>query len=291
VLYFNSFEEYFYMEQALLDFIEQQYGNVEIAQKFPIPCISALAEVAFQERVAKLPRRCVYPFCMRLVGQSGAGKTTQLLPAVESVFQQTNVSPVFLAVRNFVHYHPHLEAIRQQYGENLLRENTNAFALSLLVLVFEKCVQKRYPIVFEVTLQSPLFEAYIHALLEKNAYACDYQCLAIAKKDSDAWIQARYLATRRQVSLKSAQFFFETLNPALKFLQTIRLPNRFFIWNRYQLGPDVSFCQDPLLLEKVEGARLENNRSAFEEDILREAKKQFLCRFYEQHPIVYKLNS
>ncbi|MDR2769667.1 MAG: zeta toxin family protein [Puniceicoccales bacterium] len=274
------------MEQALLDFIEQQYGNEEIAQKFSVPCISALAEVAFQEMVAQLPKGCVCPFCMRLVGQSGSGKTTQLLPAVEYVFQQTNLSPVFLAVRNFVPHHPHLEAIRQQYGENLLRENTNAFALSLLVLVFEKCVQRRYPIVFEVTLQSPLFEAHIHALLKENDYACDYQCLAIAKKDSDAWIQTRYLATQRHVSPKSAQFFFETLTPSLKFLQTIRLPNRFFIWSRYRLDPDVSSCQDPFLLEKVEQARLENNQPAFEEDVLRETKKQFLSRFYAQHPII-----
>ncbi|MDR0755955.1 MAG: zeta toxin family protein [Puniceicoccales bacterium] len=274
------------MEQALLDFIEQQYGNVEIAQKFPVSCTSALAEVAFQEMVAKLPRRSVCPFCVRLVGQSGSGKTTQLLPAIEHVFQQANLFPIFLAVRNFVHYHPHLEAIREQYGEDFLRENTNAFALSLLVLVFEKCVQKRYPIVFEVTLQSPLFEAHIHTLLEENDYACDYQCLAIAKKDSDAWIQTRYLATQRHVSPKSSQFFFETLNPALRFLQTIHLPNRFFIWNRYRLDPDVSSCQDPFLLEKVEQARLENNQSVFEEDVLREAKKQFLSRFYAQNPII-----
>ncbi|MDR0393327.1 MAG: zeta toxin family protein [Puniceicoccales bacterium] len=278
------------MEQALLDFIEQQYGNVEIAQKFPVGSISALAEVAFQEMVAKLPRQCVCPFCMRLVGQSGSGKTTQLLPAVEYVFQQANLSPVFLAVRNFVPYHPHLEAIKQQYGEHLLRENTNAFALSMLVLVFEKCVQRRYPVVFEVTLQSPLFEAHIHALLEENAYACDYQCLAIAKKDSDAWIQARYLETRRHVSHKSAQFFFETLNPALKFLQTIHLPNRFFIWNRYRLDPDVSSCQDPFLLEKVERARLADDQPALEESVLREAKKQFLSRFYEQNPITCRSN-
>ncbi|MDR0647211.1 MAG: zeta toxin family protein [Puniceicoccales bacterium] len=277
------------MDQPLLNFIEQQYGYREIAQKFPVSCLAVLADVAFQDIIAKLPQ-CVCPFCMRLVGQSGAGKTTQLLPAVEDVFQQANLQPVFLAVRNFVHYHPHLEAIRQQYGEDLLRENTNAFALSLLVLVFEKCVQRRYPVVFEVTLQSPLFEAHIHALLEENAYACDYQCLAIAKEDSDAWIQARYRKTQRHVAPKSAQFFFETLNPALEFLQTIRLPNRFFIWNRYRLDPEVSSCQDPFLLEKVERARSAGAQPALEEDILREAKKQFLSRFYTQNPITCTSN-
>ena len=166
-----------------------------------------LTEQAFREKTSSVGNRQVLPFCIRLVGQSGSGKTSQLLPAVREALLCNNIPYVSFAVRDFVKYHPDLEAIVKNYGESLLREKTNAFSLILLTNVLLRCVSEKKPILMEVTLLTPVYEACLHAAFIKNGYHCDYQCLAVPKSVSDDWIQKRFLETKRVVSQNSSSFF------------------------------------------------------------------------------------
>lgn len=268
-------EEVFY-------WIESCWGASGFAYNDPIWEI--LIEQAFQEKIASGDINYVRPFCMRLVGQSGSGKTSQLLPATQAALCANHVPYVSFAVRDFVKFHPKLEFIVKRYGESLLREKANAFALILLTNVLLRCISKKIPILLEVTLLAPVYEARIHAALIANGYRCDYQCLAIPKKVSDDWIQKRFLETKRVVSQNSSSFFYDTLAPAFKFLQGISLKNRVFIWDRVHEQPLILDFQEPNVYDKIEAARALEG-PFFSPEVSVAAKTKFLCDFYKKHSI------
>ena len=272
------------MPMDVVAFIRNQWGCGDpfCAIDFPQTLWDELCECAYRDLV----ERCGYPkaskFCIRLVGQSGSGKTSQLLPAVKAALEAQSQKFVSLAVRDFVPYHPNLSAIREHYGEGLVREKTNAFALTLLTLVLVRCIREHLPILFEVTLLSPEYERFVHRCLSEEGYGCDYHCLAIAKETSDTWIEARCCETHRVVSKRSSDFFFQTLQPALESLQSVRMPNRVFIWDAYHTEPQRTCFPDERLWQKMQAvARTNDEPLSFEAAL--EAKKKFLCSFYREH--------
>ena len=252
---------------------------------FPQTLWNELCERAYLD----LMERCGHPkaskFCIRLVGQSGSGKTSQLLPAVKAALEAQSQRYVSLAVRDFVPYHPNLNLIREHYDKGLVREKTNAFALTLLTLVLVRCTRGHVPILFEVTLLSPEYERFVHRCLSEEGYGCDYHCLAIAKETSDAWIEARCRETHRVVSKRSSDFFFQTLQPALKSLQSVRIPNRVFIWDAYHTEPQQTRLLDKNLWEKIQTAA-HANAEPLGFDAALESKKKFLYNFYREHSFV-----
>ena len=272
----------------VIAFVRNQWGcnDAFCAIDFPQIVWDDLCERAYRGLAA----RCGYPkaskFCIRLVGQSGSGKTSQLLPAVKVALETQLQKFISLAVRDFVPYHPNLSLIREHYNEGLVREKTNAFALTLLTLVFVRCVREHLPILFEVTLLSPEYERFIHQCLSEEDYCCDYHCLAIAKEVSDARIEARCRETHRVVSKRSSDFFFQTLQPAFETLQSIRIPNRVFLWDDFHKEPQCTHFPDADLWGKIQEVAYTENATPLSFEVALEAKKQFLCRFYREHSFV-----
>lgn len=272
------------MRKQVFHFIEQQWGPIDPLGEINLSFNEwqTLAEKAFFKKINKLNSLVPLKSCIRLVGQSGAGKTTQLLPAIKCALQANKKTFVSLAVRDFVEFHPQLNEIKVQFGESLLREKTNAFALTLLTLVFQRCVEAHLPILIEMTLLSPLYEKFVHQVLAKEGYGCDYQCLAVSKAISDEWIHERFVATKRIVSKASSDFFFNTLRPAMELIRTFSLKNRAFIWGRSSQEPIVTSLGDELFWDSFlaeqkfcgEGLSLEEGLAT---------KKSFLCQFYQQN--------
>ena len=270
---------------AIIKFIQEQWGCSDLFCEVKLSKNEwdNLSKRAYEDKLMGWASKKEFRFCMRLVGQSGAGKTSQLLPAVKSVFEQHKLPYVSLAVRDFVPYHPNLAEIRKTYGEAMVREKTNAFALMLLSLVFERCVVLGCPLLFEVTLLDPVYERFIHNLLEEYGYVCNYQCLAVSKTLSDQWIADRCHATQRVVTTRSANFFYQILEPALLSLENFHLKNRVFIWNSYDREPIISKIQDKELLKKFIDARNFKGLPllSLEEGV--RTKTLFLKNFYERH--------
>ena len=264
----------------VLTFIQEQWGcnDFYCSINFSLKAWNEVANQALQDKLER--KKGSLPFCVRLVGQSGSGKTTQLLPAVCRALDACKVPYIRLAVRDFVNYHPNFENIRKRYGESLLREKTNAFALTLLTLVFEKLVQLRLPILFEVTLLSPTFEVFIHQCLRRYNYLCDYQCLAVSKTLSDRWISERCKSTGRVVLEKSSQFFFETLKPALECLRPFKLHNRVLLWNCQNAAPLETSLEEESLWQDWESC-FELSESLPPEVLLKH-KMAFLLDFYKK---------
>ena len=264
---------------AVFAFIQQQWGDADSqAIHYSAHFWKSICDRAFEEHINRCHKPKLNPFCIRLVGQSGAGKTSQLLPAVRPVFDALGGCVPF-AVRDFAVYHPNLDEIRVRYGEGLVREKTNAFGLMLLTLVLERCIQCSLPILLEMTLLAPVYERLVHTWLEQHHYHCDYQCLAIRREDSDAWSAERCHKTQRIVSRSSSDFFFQTLEPTLNELRSCSIENRVFIWDRSHTVPQVTTLADPRLWQKILDAR-QCQPPFLDFEAALKCKQQFLHDFY-----------
>ncbi|MDR2268619.1 MAG: zeta toxin family protein [Rickettsiales bacterium] len=179
--------------------------------------------------------------CVRLCGQSGSGKSTQLFPAAAAFFGAIGVELVHVAVRNFVKYHPRLGEIRRMFGDEKLRENTNAFALLTLLLALEKLIASGFALLFEMTLLSPEFEKYVSSLLANAGYSVEYHILAVPKSVSDNFIQRRAAANGieqgRVVLKKSADFFYDVLLPGMDAAAGVITGASAVVWSAFDADP------------------------------------------------------
>ena len=114
---------------------------------------------------------------IRIAGISGSGKTTQILPAVEAYSRENNFEPILMAARRFVEYHPHYQEIKEYYGEENLRKNTDEFCTIMLFLSLSALIEGGYDVVLDVTLLDPEMEE----ILLKIYYFTLYQFQQFAK--------------------------------------------------------------------------------------------------------------
>jgi predicted kinase len=181
------------------------------------------------------------PILIRLAGQSGSGKSTQLFPAAAAALEGIGVNATQIAVRKFVPYCPWLEEIRAAYGEENLRENTNAFALTLLFFTLEKLMRAGIPVVMEVNLLDPAFEEYIAILLKENGYNTECHVMAVAREISDEFIKRRCTLSKteggRIVSQASSDYFYNSVPIAIKRLAEVAPETPCVLWSAFDRDP------------------------------------------------------
>lgn len=272
------------LPQEVLDFIQTQWG---CGDPLCMPSLTlsqwqSLGEQAYQDKIKAVTGRRDAPFCLRLVGQSGSGKTSQLLPALQHVLSRQQQGYVSFAVRDFTRYHPHAFEIEARYGQAQFREKTNAFALTLLSFTFLRCAQARLPMLFEVTLLSSIYERWMHAILRSYGYSCDYHCLAVQRSLSDAWIEMRGKILQREVSQRSSDFFFTILPIVFKSLQTVELENRVFLWDCFHKTPQMTHLADIGLWNRMVELS-QTQQASLDFQVALQAKIDFLYDFYTKN--------
>lgn len=178
-----------------------------------------------------------HPFLVRVAGQSGTGKSTQLVPALEQLLAGIPYTKINVGL--FAPFHPrYLEW--QKQNPNLLREKTNGFALRALILFYCHCIQQRTNILLDMTLLEPEIEHYLMGIAKKYGYRIQLHVMCVPKKVSDFFVRQRYIMTGRYVSQKSTLYFFNILANSLK-----SLINRLFfdktdelwLWSHYHARP------------------------------------------------------
>lgn len=177
------------------------------------------------------------PFLIRVVGQSGSGKSTQLMPALEEILQ--NTSYVKINVGAFAPFHPEYQKWQDQ-NPAMMREKTNGFALRALIMFYRYCVEHKTNILFDMTLLEPEIEEYLMSLAKKSGYQIQLHVLCVPKKVSDRFIRQRYLTAGRYVSSKSSNYFFDVLARSLKSLINQPFFDRtdsVFLWSHYHEHP------------------------------------------------------
>jgi len=177
------------------------------------------------------------PLLVRISGQSGSGKSSQLAPAIEKILKDIPYAKI--NVGSFAEFHPRF-AEWQKNSPDKMRENTNGFALRALVLFYKHCILNRVNIVLDMTLLEPEIDLYLMTLAKKAGYKIQTHVLCVPKLISDTFIRRRQQQTGRYVKPSSSSYFFKALAPCLKALTKSGLFNqndRLVLWSHTQTHP------------------------------------------------------
>ena len=128
---------------------------------------------------------------VRIAGLSGSGKTTQLLPATEAYFEARELSPVLVAARRFVEYHPHYTEILDFYGEENVRKMTDEFSTIMMFLVLVALIRAGYDILLDVTLLDPAIEGLLMEMLVEQKYEILMLMIAVSPEITEKHLGSR----------------------------------------------------------------------------------------------------
>ncbi len=210
---------------------------------------------------------------IRIAGLSGSGKTTQILPAVEAYCEKNSHEPILIAARRFVEYHPHYEEIKNFYGAENLRKNTDEFSTIMLFLTLAELTKGGYDIVLDVTLLDPEMEKILLGFLAANNY--DYLILMIATSPAvtEKFLSGRAWRHSRETELE----FIRATKKALEFYAENSPTTRIILWSVYDLDPVYDGAvRDCLLTFEKYSAREDPPRP--NDDERRDAKIEYLTR-------------
>ena len=209
---------------------------------------------------------------VRLVGQSGVGKTTQLLPAAEEYYRARMREPILVAAREFVELHPHYREILEKYGEAELRRRTDDFATIVMFYVLVKLTQERADFILDLSFVGTKIE-WMFELMAKNYDEKTYLMMVVPE-----WKNLELLEGRgwRHGAELEAEFRRATKN-GLEFYR--KREGRIVMWGFDSLEPifDGEFAG----AEKVFECEME--REGFlerDEKTLAEQKKHYLKKIF-----------
>ena len=170
---------------------------------------------------------------IRIAGISGSGKTTQILPAVEAYCEKNHYHPILIAARRFVEYHPHYQEIKDFYGEENLRKNTDEFATIMLFLALTELIKNSYDIILDVTLLDPVMEGILLKLLSTAKYKSLILMIATSPKVTEHFLAGRAWRHTKETEAE----FIRATEKALKFYAETAPNLRIILWSVYDLEP------------------------------------------------------
>lgn len=168
---------------------------------------------------------------VRIAGPSGSGKTSQLLPAVEAWYGEEK--PILAAARKLVQYHPFVEEIRAEYGEENLRKRTDEFVSVMLFLVLRELIYGGYDIILDVAFLDKKVEGYLLGWLRDCDYDVWMTMVAVSPKISARWLGKR--AWRHDKSTEEE--FWRAMEEALRFYVEEWPDVRMVVWSAWDLKP------------------------------------------------------
>lgn len=170
---------------------------------------------------------------IRVAGISGSGKTTQILPAVEAYCEKNDYKPILIAARRFVEYHPHCEEIKNFYGEENLRKNTDEFSTIMMFMTLVELFKNGYDIILDVTLLDPEVEGLLLDML----LAMEYEAMFLMIATSPT-VTANFLKDRAWRHTKETEEeFIRATEKALKFYAENAPDFRIILWSVYDKDP------------------------------------------------------
>lgn len=220
----------------------------------------------------------------RLAGQSGSGKSTQLLPTILKVEEGKGNTPVVIAVRTFAKYHPRYDELTATLPAGTIREATNGFALKCTCAAYAMLLQQGYLTVLDLTIMDHWFESFMLSQVQSNNYDAEYHILAVNKDLSISFIEKRRKDINspehgKIVNASSIDYWYGALPRGIKFLSENDARNNCFIWTAYSMQPlyHGTLKKAPEALET--GRALSGN--PLHEDDMRRGKFEFLCETHK----------
>lgn len=163
------------------------------------------------------------------------------MPSIKNITKDNFID---ISVRRFAKGHPHYERLLNEFGDGLIREKTNGFALLMLFRIVELLIESHYNILLEVTILNPDFEKYLFKLAKRNRYGIHFHILSVPRAKSDYWIEKRKALSKtegnRIVLKSSSNFFYDILPITLAELINLKIwssRDRIFLWTGFGLKP------------------------------------------------------
>lgn len=214
---------------------------------------------------------------VRIAGISGAGKTTQLMPAVEEYFAAQGLRPVLVAARVFAPYHPHYEEIREFYGEANVRKMTDEFSTIMMFLALKALTERGYDMILDVTLLDPAVEEILVKMLTAGKYDALLLMIAVSPE-----VTARHLSGRAwRHSAETEREFIRATQLALEFYARECAEMPVVMWNAFDVAP-VYEGEARGCLPAFEKWSAEPDREAVDPEARRQAKVEFLRKYVER---------
>ncbi|MBR0242712.1 zeta toxin family protein [Candidatus Saccharibacteria bacterium] len=170
---------------------------------------------------------------IRIAGLSGSGKTTQILPAVEAYCEKQNLNPVLVAARLFVEYHPHYQAILDEYGAENLRKKTDEFSTIMMFLTLRALTDQGYDIILDVTLLDPAVEQILLQALKANNYKTLLLMIATSPAVTEHFLGGRSWRHTKETE----EEFIRATKKALNFYAENAGDERIILWSVYDKPP------------------------------------------------------
>ena len=209
---------------------------------------------------------------IRLVGQSGTGKTTQLLPAARDYCAKNNLKPVIIAAREFAKMHPHYEEILRKYGKAEIRRRTDDFATMVMFLVLDEITRNRMDFILDLSFVSTKVE---------------WMFLKMARRYRERLFLMMAVPVNKNLELLGKREWRHTEELEKEFLQATKTSleyygrkdaGRIIMWGFDSLQP----IYDGRFQGSVRVFEREMKREKFDEgvdvDSLRENKRQYLIK-------------
>lgn len=170
---------------------------------------------------------------IRIAGLSGSGKTSQILPAVEKYCEKNNLKPILVAARKFVDYHPHKEEIKNEYGEENLRKNTDEFSTIMMFLAMNALTEQGYDIILDVTLLDPAVEQILIKMLSENNYEKLLLMIATSPAITEYFLKDRGWRHSKETEAE----FIRATKQAMEFYAEEDPDLHTILWSVYDLNP------------------------------------------------------
>lgn len=208
---------------------------------------------------------------IRITGISGSGKTTQILPAAEAYSEGKKLRPILVAARRFVTYHPYYQEIKDYYGEEHLRKNTDGFSTIIMCLTLTELIKNDYDIILDLALADPEIEGILLKLLKEKNYKTLFLMIAVSAAVSETFLQGR---AWRHTKATETEFMRASLK-ALEFYAKSAPDSRIILWSVYDQPPiydgPIKDCLQPFIEYSKKEALPAND-----DDKRRDAKIKYL---------------
>ena len=212
---------------------------------------------------------------IRIAGLSGSGKTSQILPAVESYCEKNQITPVLVAARRFVEYHPHYQEIKNEYGEENLRKKTDEFSTIMMFLTLNALTKQGYDIVLDVTLLDPEVEQILVQMLKAGNYEKLLLMIATSPTVTEYFLGGRSWRHSKETETE----FIRATSKALEFYAKNDGDLHIILWSVYDLDP----IYDGPVKDSLQIFQEYSNRTDLppkNDEERRQAKIQFLSEFH-----------
>ena len=217
------------------------------------------------------------PFLIRVSGQSGSGKSSQLAPAIQEVLKKTPLLKINVGA--FAPFHPKY-AQWQKNDPDHMRENTNGFALRALVMFYKHAILNRVNVLFDMTLLEPEVDLYLMTLAKKMGYRIHLHVLCVPRRVSDYFISYRQKLTGRFVKPSSSDYFFSALAPSLRALTHAKIfdgNDQLILWSHILTNPiQITHLNNPAVLRKLNHYQRRDNTRIKDPHPLLKVKKQWM---------------